>query len=47
MLNWYYMLCVDKYNVMVFFKIVGYKLIRELRINWLFNNVYYFLFILL
>lgn len=47
MLNWFYRLCVDEYNVMVFLKIVGYKLIRELRINWLFNNVYYFLFILL
>lgn len=34
----------DKYNVMVFFfKIVGYKSIRELRINRSFNNVHYLL----
>lgn len=34
----------DEYNVMGFFlKIVGYKSIRELRINRSFNNVHYLL----
>lgn len=43
MLNWPHRSRADEYNVMVFLKIVGYKSIRELRINRSFNNVHYLL----
>lgn len=43
MLNWPHRSRADEYNVMGFFKIVGYKSIRELRINRSFNNVHYLL----